>query len=501
MGDKVMLDDYPDQDQRAAVCYDAWKNKDKGARLMTPDEFRQRNRLGIDKLPGAVQPRVFRVNVTQPKAVEDGTGSRKIRFCFSDATIDRAGDRIDPNGWVLEDFLKNPVALWAHDSFSPPIGRASRVQVENQRLMGDIEFAAAAAYPFADTIYELTKGGFINAVSVGFMPIKYSFVEDKDRPWGIDFEKQELLEISVCPVPCNPSALVEARAKGIDTRALVEWAERCLDGGGRVVIPKAEFEQLRAAAKPLAGRAGKFRQQFYTLDEARAAEGLTADVLVEAKARMNSKGIRFFEALAEISAEKDAAGASEADPTSGGLLVMGNCGRSKDEECGMKNPAECAIHAEDYEDKKTMSTNVQELVDSAVKQAMTTVAKRMAEQTIKRIEERIRKEGEQPDEGDPADGDREHAKMAKVYVKAAAECHKDAVGLHEDGEHEAAMLMHKAISGMHAKAIEHLEAVPEPSDGEGDGEDKPKPDDPEAKEARRLRARKAVEEARRLRAA
>ena len=30
---------------------------------------------------------------------------------------------------------------------------------------------------------------------------------------------------------------------------------------------------------------------------------------------------------------------------SGAALVSGNCGRGKDAECGMKDPAECAMHA------------------------------------------------------------------------------------------------------------------------------------------------------------
>jgi HK97 family phage prohead protease len=140
-------------------------------------------------------------------------GSRTARFVFSDGTVDRMNDRIDPNGWQLDGFRKNPVALWAHQSTEPPIGRVTRTFVSDERLMGDIQFASAEVYPFADTVYRLVREGFIKSVSVGFMPILWDWADGADRRGGIDFEKQELLEISVVPIPANTNALIEARAK------------------------------------------------------------------------------------------------------------------------------------------------------------------------------------------------------------------------------------------------------------------------------------------------
>jgi HK97 family phage prohead protease len=234
---------------------------------------------------------VFRVSTVKPKALADGT--RSVRFCFSDGSIDRMGDTIDPNGWDTSDFDANPVALWAHDSSQPPIGRAGNLAVEGGRLMGDIEFAPTETYAFADTVYRLVTGGFLNAVSVGFLPTEYSFVDnDPERGFGIDFKKQQLLEISVCPIPANPNALAAARSKGIDTRPLVEWAERTLDGGGILTIPKLELERLRKAAKePTMAR--------------RAPAARRSD--------------------------------NDDNP-------MATCAKGDDEDCGMKDASRCAIH-------------------------------------------------------------------------------------------------------------------------------------------------------------
>ena len=54
-------------------------------------------------------------------------GSRRLIITAAVGSEDRKGDLIDPQGWELEGYRRNPVFLWAHDRSMPPIGRASRV--------------------------------------------------------------------------------------------------------------------------------------------------------------------------------------------------------------------------------------------------------------------------------------------------------------------------------------------------------------------------------------
>jgi HK97 family phage prohead protease len=218
-------------------------------KLITVDDFRVFAQTGTRP-----EGTVVRLAAADPQAVAES--ERKLRFVFSDGTVDRAGDSIDPEGWQCDNFMANPVALWAHDSYSPPIGRASNVGPVGGKLMGDIEFMPADISPFADSIYRMVKGGFVKAVSVGFLPLEWKFVQDNDRPYGINFSKQELLEISVCPVPCNPNALHEAKSAGIDTGPLMRWAEQLLDAGGRDVrVPRELLEEtFRQAKTPRAVR-------------------------------------------------------------------------------------------------------------------------------------------------------------------------------------------------------------------------------------------------------
>jgi phage head maturation protease len=84
-----------------------------------------------------------------------------------------------------------------------------RIFVANERLMGDVQFPPEGVYPFADTIHRLVEQGYVRACSVGFLPIEWEFSEN--RRGGIDFHRQELLELSLTPVPANAHALIEAK--------------------------------------------------------------------------------------------------------------------------------------------------------------------------------------------------------------------------------------------------------------------------------------------------
>jgi HK97 family phage prohead protease len=190
------------------------------------------------------------------RAADDGT--RTVRFILSDASVDRMGDSINAAGWQLDSYRRNPVVLWAHDSSSPPIGRMTNIFVANEKLMGDVQFAPVSAYPFAETIYNLVTEGFIKAGSVGFIPIEWKFADDKSRPMGIDFKRQELLEFSVVPVPANANALIEARSyRGSREPTLAELGAQL----GRAIVaarlrnalppPRYSREQMEAIVAAL----------------------------------------------------------------------------------------------------------------------------------------------------------------------------------------------------------------------------------------------------------
>jgi HK97 family phage prohead protease len=152
---------------------------------------------------------------TNQEPVEPGM----LSFVASTDNPDRYGDVIDQKGWNLAAYKANPVVLYQHDHNSLPIGRGA-VRMAPEGLVIDIEFDKAD--PRAAEIAGKAERGFLNAVSVGFSPLKaisranlpvehYAFSEDG----GSFYEKAELLEVSIVTIPANPDATAIA-AKSLD---------------------------------------------------------------------------------------------------------------------------------------------------------------------------------------------------------------------------------------------------------------------------------------------
>lgn len=152
------------------------------------------------------------------------SGENEATFIFSNNDVDRYGDTIDVNGWVLDNYLKNPVALYGHNQFEIEyhVGKTVSLGIDGRNLVGTIKFMSAEENPFAEQIKLRVKNGFLRAVSVGFAPLEWKYCDDPKRKGGIDFIKQELLEISLCPIPALPSALGVKGAKLEDFEKIAE---------------------------------------------------------------------------------------------------------------------------------------------------------------------------------------------------------------------------------------------------------------------------------------
>jgi HK97 family phage prohead protease len=132
--------------------------------------------------------------------------------------------------------------LWAHDSASLPVGKADNVRVDGGALRADVKFTPEGMHPFNDTVFEMCKAGFLNATSVGFMPIDLTYSQDPARKMGIDFLEQELLEFSIVPVPANAEALIQGKNAGIDVAQLKTWGRSQLNDEDIIL----EAEQIAA---------------------------------------------------------------------------------------------------------------------------------------------------------------------------------------------------------------------------------------------------------------
>jgi len=156
---------------------------------------------------------VYKVLDCEVKKLDDST----YEFTASTSDIDRDGEVIDVKGWDLKNFKKNPVIMYGHDYKSLPIGRAPRVWVSKEgNLKNTVQFPPEGTYEFADVAHRLVDAGYLKTESVGFMPKEWEDGDGVKAPYRT-YKKQELLEISIVPVPSNPFALANALEAGVIT--------------------------------------------------------------------------------------------------------------------------------------------------------------------------------------------------------------------------------------------------------------------------------------------
>jgi len=130
---------------------------------------------------------------------------RTITAMVSTGDKDRSGEYIPPEEWKLANYEKNPIILWAHNYDQPPVGKALWTKITKEGLIQKIQFAKHA---FAEDIYQLYQGAFLNMFSVGFM-------SNRDEADSNILRNCELLETSCVPVGCNQNALAIRTAIGL----------------------------------------------------------------------------------------------------------------------------------------------------------------------------------------------------------------------------------------------------------------------------------------------
>ena len=143
-----------------------------------------------------------------------------VQSIISTPTPDRVGDVVLPQGLMnREQFLQNPVVLWAHQRMLPPIGMCQYLDVSSERILAETKFSASS--PLAVDLFRLYEEGILRAWSIGFLPRRSTPLPRR----GLLIEQWELLEYSAVPIPENPQALTLAIRKGfIHDPAFLNWA-------------------------------------------------------------------------------------------------------------------------------------------------------------------------------------------------------------------------------------------------------------------------------------
>jgi HK97 family phage prohead protease len=127
---------------------------------------------------------------------------------------------LDPGGWVLDNFKRNPIAFFAHNN-EKIVGQWENLRSESGQLLAEFKDLDPGTSALADEVTKLVDQGVLKAASVGFVPLEQPRVIDPKNPQrGSVYPKNELLEVSLVGVPSNSGALSLARSMGLSAETM-----------------------------------------------------------------------------------------------------------------------------------------------------------------------------------------------------------------------------------------------------------------------------------------
>lgn len=141
--------------------------------------------------------------------------ARTLEATISDNSVDRDGEIIQPGAFKdrLATFMKNPVLLWSHNPYVPPIGHATELNIGDDSVEAKFQFRPKGDDPLTDNVFSAYKSGALSSFSIGFR------VFDIDEPKFDDEGKQttppiitdaELFEVSAVTIPANVNAVAKS---------------------------------------------------------------------------------------------------------------------------------------------------------------------------------------------------------------------------------------------------------------------------------------------------
>ena len=140
----------------------------------------------------------------------------------------RTAPEIDLAGLRFDNYRRNPVVMWAHDStgLSPsgglPVGRTLSIDRSGDGgIVAEFEFLEDD--PFAQRIRNAWDKGFLRAASISWLPVE----SVPAKSGGARDVRAELLEWSIVSVPADPDALRESHRRMLES--VIEGADT--DGG------------------------------------------------------------------------------------------------------------------------------------------------------------------------------------------------------------------------------------------------------------------------------
>ena len=196
MGDPEAVGDYPDTDQRYAVCNSLWD--DKGTK-----------RMELKHLD-------FGFEVKQISDEGDFEG-----YASTAGNVDRGGDIVEPGAFraSLDRYAskgKMPKMLWQHDP-GKVVGVWEAMMEDDKGLY--VKGRVLKELQLGKELYTLMKAGAIDSMSIGYRTIDAEF----EGPGGQvrRLKELELFEVSLVTFPMNEEAMI-THVKHLQSKGEVE---------------------------------------------------------------------------------------------------------------------------------------------------------------------------------------------------------------------------------------------------------------------------------------
>lgn len=187
------------------------------------------------------------------KAFDDK--KRTIEGTATTPSPDRMQDRVNPLGAKFQ--LPVPF-LWQH-SHQDPVGHVFDADVKASGIKFKAEIAQTdepgSLKDLLDKAWLSLKLKLVRATSIGFAPIKWSFIENG----GIDYEEWDWLELSGVTIPAQPDAVISAvkqfdriyrEAEGVPEFDIPVAPTTDAAAGKSIRVVKLQDDPARDRAKP-----------------------------------------------------------------------------------------------------------------------------------------------------------------------------------------------------------------------------------------------------------
>ncbi len=138
-----------------------------------------------------------------------------MKAIFHTEDLNSYGFWILMSGLDLSRYKKNPVLLYNHDGSIMSVGRVNNLRVENNQLVGEVEFDEQD--PIGKELKRKYEKGYMAGFSIGFKPVEWSD-DEKYIKQGQRYStviKSELYEISATNIPSNQNAIKMYSADGL----------------------------------------------------------------------------------------------------------------------------------------------------------------------------------------------------------------------------------------------------------------------------------------------